>query len=165
MAKVQLTLGAEIDMLNAGELSAGLEKQSVIESQREMERLRGISYMRMPQLQGTAVAGVLLLPTGGGQQQQSAGPRDGYVWTIKRLMVTGLAAGDVVGIYADTTSSQPLWTLSAANPNSTFPTLGMVLFGGQTLIVANIGTFTSTAVINISGDVLQVPTVMIGKLA
>lgn len=160
MPKVQLQLGAALDVINADEMEAALHKQGDIEEERARARARGISVLRLPQVQGIAATGALLMGAG----QQISGPRDGFVWYIKRFFVTGLAAGDVVLIYANGVASQPLWQLTAAVPQATFGTYTMFLREGETLVVANMGTFTSTAQITLSGDVLQVPTVMLGKL-
>jgi hypothetical protein len=162
MPKVKIELGATLDTVGGDELRDILNGQRAIEEERAQARARGIAVLRLPQLQGFASAGILQLGQG---SSAGVGPRDGFIWLIKRIFVNGLATGDVVNIYADSFMSQPLWQFTFATPQATYGKFSMFLREGQTLYAQNIGTFTSTAQITISGDLLEIPTIMLGKLA
>lgn len=161
MPKVKLEVGVDIETTSPGEFDSILRTAQIDAEQRELERVRAISWGSLPQLQGVAVAGVLSL--GGGQQ--ITGPREGFVWQVRRLCVSGLATNDLIGIYLDATVKPPQWTLSAAVPQATFGKFQLTVREGQTILVANIGTFASTVQINVTGEYVAVPTVMLGKLA
>jgi hypothetical protein len=160
--RVQIELGATIDTLNADELRAAMNDQALIESEREMERLRGISVQRIPQVSVTGASP--FVSTSG---NAPSGPRDGYLWVVKRWFVTGLTSGatpDVMNIYADSTTSQPLWQLTGNTPGAVFGNFSQFLLPGQTIVIASVGTITSTAQITLSGDAISIPMVMAAKL-
>lgn len=163
MAKMRLELGAEIDIMSPDDMDGLMEKQRAIEDARERTRFAGMSWSKLPKLQGTASGGVLLL----GQGANVAGPRDGYIWALRRIVISGLTSGstpDIVNMYADTPQSDVLWQFNGNNFGYTFGKFEMTLLGGQTLIFQSVGTFAATGQITVSGEYIQVPTVMIGKL-
>ena len=161
MAKVKLDMGVTLETTSPEEFDSILRRTQIDAEEREIARARAISWIRLPVLQGTATAGTLRLGSG----QQITGPRDGFLWQIRRLCVQGLATGDVIGIYWDDFGKPPEWTLTAAVPQATFGKYQLTMREGTTMLAANIGTFTSTAQINIVGEVIELPTVMLGKLA
>lgn len=159
MAKVKLELGATMDFLSPDDFSRILDEARVKAEETALAQARGKTWFRFPKLQGSASGGVLSL----GTQQFPVGPKDGFVWQIRRLCVSGLATGDVVGMYVNTTQDPPEWTFSAAIPNATFSKSQMTIREGGIVFFQNIGTFTSTAQINVVGEVVEIPTIMIGK--
>ena len=161
MARVKLALDATLETTSPDEFESILRKAQIEAEEREISRARAIAWIRLPVLQGAAVAGQLRL----GQAQQIVGPRDGFLWQIRRLCVQGLATNDQVGIYWDDFGKPPEWTLTAAVPQAAFGKYQLTMREGQTMLIANIGTFTSTAQINVVGEVIELPTVMLGKLA
>jgi hypothetical protein len=163
MAKVKLDMGVTLDLVSPDEMMSITRRAQVEAEERELARARGITPMKLPQLQGTPANGALLM----GQGQNSCGPRDGFSWVIKRLAVTGLTAGptpDAVRIYADSPSSQPLWEINGNVWIYTFGKFELTLLGGQTLVAASFGTFLATGTVTLSGELIEVPTVMLGKL-
>lgn len=185
MPKVKLDVGATVDFLNKDELDHALEKNHARAEAMERERLSGIKYIRGPRVQGTvyngtingsstAVAGTLYATLGG----PPWGPLMGYSWSIRRIAIGGLANvngtnPDVVGIYRNTNTGPPMAQLTANAPSVTFPTLGLVVHGGDSLILGHIpnqvssNTYGTLAATYIAADfdIIEVPTEMLGKLA
>ena len=185
MPKVKLDVGATVDFLNADELHGVLAEHRAAAEAAEYEKLKGVKYIRAPRLQGTvyngtingsstAVTGTLYATLGG----PPWGPLMGYSWSIRRIAIGGLANvngtnPDVVGIYRNTNTSPPMAQLTANSPSVTFPTLGLVVHGGDSIVLGHIpnqvssntyGTLASTY-IAADFDIIEVPTEMLGKLA
>lgn len=163
MAKVKLDFGAELDVLTQRELDDSLSRAH---GRAAYAMLRGIRYRRLPQLTGEAASGVLVLGATGGQV--IAGPESGLAWSLRRIYVNGLTAGatpDVVALYRNGTAGQPIWQISGDVPQQTFGRLEAVLQGGETLIVASLGTFAATGPITVSGELIEIPSEMLAKLA
>lgn len=161
MARVKLALDATLETTSPDEFETILRRAQIDAEERELARARAIAWIRLPVLQGLASGGVLRI----GQNQQITGPRDGFLWQIRRLCVQGLATNDQVGIYWDDFGKPPEWILTAANPQAAFGKYQLTMREGTTMLVGNIGTFASTAQINVVGEVIELPTVMLGKLA
>lgn len=131
------------------------------------ERWRGVKHMRLPEIQGTAAGGVLLIGTG----QQNTGPRAGFAWSIRRLSVGGLTAGgspDIVNFYFNHTAggaAVPVWQLNGNQFAQTFGRLELTMYGGDILIAASVGTFTATGQVTVTGELIECPAEMITKLA
>lgn len=184
--KVKLDVGAEIDTLTKDELDDTLDKYAKASEARERERLRGVKYIRAPRIQGTVGNGTIGsysgIPSGTGIQATIGGPpwgpQQGYAWSIRRIAVGGLANvnatnSDTVGIYRNDNTSPPIAVINASTPHVTFPTLGAVLFGGDSIVIGhvgsqvasnNFGTLASTY-IRADFDCIEVPTELLGKLA
>jgi hypothetical protein len=182
MAKVKLDIGATVDFLNKDELEDALSKNAAVGEAAEYAKIRGIKYIRAPRVQGTVYNGTI----GGssttiGTQGLGGppwGPQQGYAWSVRRIAVGGLANvgssnPDVCGIYRNNTSSPPMGVVNANQPMITFPTLGCVLLGGDSLLLGQIpnqitsntaGTLVATY-LQADFDVIEVPSEMLGKLA
>ena len=186
MPKVKLDVGATVDFLNKDELDDALSGHRAAADAIEYEKLKGVKYIRAPRIQGTVYSGTIngaasgpvtgtALATLGGPPW---GPLQGYSWSIRRIAVGGLANvngtnPDVVGIYRNSNSAPPMAQVTANNPSVTFPTLGLVVHGGDSLMLGHIpnqinsntyGTLVGTY-IAADFDVIEVPTEMLGKLA
>lgn len=187
MAKVKLDVGAEVDFLNKGELDDSLRKANEERARGELlERVRGIKYIRPPQIQGTVYNGTINgsasspAGTAGNAVLGGApwGPQSGYAWSIRRIAIGGLANTngtnpDTVGVYRNNNNQPPIGMITANTPSITFPTLGAVLLGGDSIVLGHIGsqvasnnygTLVSTF-IRADFDVIEVPMEMLGKLA
>lgn len=165
MSKVKLQAGVELDLLNKGELQDALQKQADADL---VARLRGVKHMRLPEtLTGTAASSKLSID--GNQSVPPLGPRQGYVWSIRRLVISGLTTGatpDVVNVYKGAPGAGvPLWQFNGNNFGYTFGRLELTLYGGETLSFQSVGTFNATGQIAIGGELLEVPAELIGKLA
>lgn len=125
------------------------------------EVVRGIKYIRMPLLTGTASGGVLTI----GQGNTITAPEQGYAWSFKRLAVSGLTTGtspDIVNLYRGDNLINPVWQFNGNNFAYTFGKLDMVLLAGENFVLN--GTITSTSQITLTGDAIEVPQEMLGKL-
>lgn len=186
MPKVKLDVGATVDFLNKDELDEALTENQSRAVTLEAERLKGIKYIRAPRIQGTVYSGTIngaasgpvtgtALATLGGPPW---GPLQGYSWSIRRIAIGGLANvngtnPDVVGIYRNTNTAPPMCQITSNNPMITFPTLGLVIHGGDSLMLGHIpnqissNTYGTLAATYIAADfdVIEVPTEMLGKLA
>jgi len=161
MTAFSLAAGASIDILTQKELDDSLGRANDAAAR---AFVRGIKWMRLPQLRGIPSASAVTI----GQQGDSAGPASGYAWTIRRLAVSGLTAGstpDVIAFYRNGTTTEPVWQVTGTLPFVTFGRLELVLLGGDTLVAGNVGTLAATGTITLSGELVEVPQEMLGKLA
>ena len=166
MAKVKLSAGAEIDLLSPAEFRDGLASDAEL---REIAALAGIRYM--PDLQfliGKAASSAISLGVDKGNP--FVGPESGFIWSLSRLVVTGLQSGatpDTVIIQKNTTSTAAptFWEFDGNHSGATFGKLQLVLNGGDSLCLINSGTFNSTSTIILTGSAIEVPAQLAGKLA
>ena len=97
MAKVKLELGAELDLLNKGEMGDLLAHHDDWQRQAAY----GLRHQDLPRMYGTPDDGSLLL--GADQPDQPfCGPNSGWFWAVSRISVDGLVSGDAVKVYKDT---------------------------------------------------------------
>jgi hypothetical protein len=142
------------------------------EAMRESHRiaLEGIKYFRLPRLYATPAAGTVVLGeawSGQSYTGQRTGPNESYVWSIRRLACNGLGTGnspDILNIYRNGFSSDPVWQLNGNNWGYSFGPTELLLYPGERLIAHSLGSLVSTAQITLSGDAIEVPQAMIGKL-
>jgi len=150
-----LEIGSEWNMLDSDELDAVLSKHY---QQWLQNAARSVKYSRFGPA-GTAVASSAVTFDGSGNAQNTAiGPRDGFVWSIKRLAVSGLATGttpDVVNLYRNKPSGTAIWQFNGNNFAYTFGKGEMILLPGETLSFASSGTLAATGQITITGDYVQ----------
>jgi hypothetical protein len=164
MPSVKLHAGVELENLSAGEVRSEIDRAFDIQLR---EQYRGIKWMRLPEvLQGKASGGVLLLNS---QTAETVGPRQGYIWSVRALIVDGLTSGatpDVVNIYRNdnNVSGPPLWQLNGNSFGATFGKMERTMMSGDFFVIASVGTFAATGTIRLSGEVLEVPAEMVGKL-
>jgi hypothetical protein len=161
MARVKLDFGAEIDVLNKDEL----DRSMTAFEQREAERWRAIKGMDLPQtVRGTASGSALTL---GETTGLVMGPRPGYVWSVRRLVVTGLTSGatpDQVNLYKGTAAGAIEWNFNGNNFGYTFGKGQITFRGGETFCLASVGTFNSTAEIILSGSIVEAPAELEAKV-
>lgn len=161
MAEFTLDFGAKVDLLTKGEVDSSLahSNEAMIAAQ-----LRGIKHLRLPRLRGAVSGSAVTL----GILPPQSGPDQGYLWSIIRLTVNGLASGttpDTLGFYRSGTSGDFLWALNGNTPYTGFGRGVLTLDGGDTLVAANIGNLAATGMITVSGEAWEVPAEMTGKLA
>ena len=158
--KIKLDFGTEIDILTQKELDDSLSRANDAAAR---AYLRGVDHKSLPELRGQAASGSLVM----GQEGDTIGPRQGYVWSIMRLVVTGLTSGsspDVVNLYYGSTSNTAKWQFNGNNFGYTFGRGSLVVKPGQTLVLGSVGTFAATGTITLSGEMWEVPSEMAGKL-
>lgn len=136
----------------------------------ELDVLSGIKYFRLPRLYATPANGTVILgETWAGQPYtgQVTGPSQGYVWSIRRLTANGLGTGtspDLLNIYRNGIHSDPMWQLNGNNWGYSFGPTEMLLLPGEKLIASSLGSLVSTAQVTLTGDAIEVPQAMLGKL-
>lgn len=174
MPKVKLDVGATIDFLNKDELDGIMGKYHREAQEIERAKLTGIKWMRLPRLYATPASGTVVLGevwSANGTAQpytdQIAGPNQGYVWSVRRLSVSGLGTGnspDLLNIYRNGVRADPVWQLNGNSFAYTFGKGEFLLYPDERVIAASVGSMVSTTQIVLSGDLVQVPAEMTGKL-
>lgn len=159
--KTTFDIGAPFETLTQGELRDELTR---VEQERIRQYARGIKYMRFGPVAVTIASNAFSID---GTSLPDMGPRDGFIWSIRRILVTGLATGatpDVVNLYRNKPSGIPVWQLNGNTFGTTFGKTELLLLGGETLSIANSGSITATGQVTLSGDALEVPAEEIVKL-
>lgn len=160
MGATKLELGSTITTLDRDELRAELAFST---QERERQLARGAKYLRFPPLSGDVAFGALAIDG----SAEGIGPREGFLWTIRRITVTGLIAGvtpDAVNLFRNSPTGIPVWQFNGNSPFQTFGKLELVLLGGETLSLANAGVMTATGTVTISGDYMEVSAEQVFKL-
>jgi hypothetical protein len=165
MSTIKLHAGAELHNMSPEEFR-GIVKA---ENTQLRSGLRAIKPSFIPRIMnGVAAGGVLTI----GQQAPSGpfGPAQGQMWSIRRLVVSGLTAGatpDVVALYYDDSFTVAQWTF--------FGSLGgyqykwgrgeITMQPGHVMIFRNVGAFAATGTVQISGQYDILPAEESGRLA
>jgi len=132
--------------------------------------LDGIKYFRMPALYATPASGTVVLGqswSGQSYTGQIIKPNEGYCWSIRRLSCNGLGTGtspDILNIYRNGTQSNPVWQLNGNNWGYSFGPTELLLLPSEQLVAASVGSMTATSQVTLTGDAIEVPMAMIGKL-
>jgi hypothetical protein len=159
--QTQFDIGAKADILAPHEHRQNLKHAF---DNYLIERYRGIKHMRLPTMTAIAASSTLAMPSNG----VTCGPRDGFIWSLRRLVFSGLTAGaspDIVNLYFNNAEGSPVWQLNGNSFGATFGRLELTMYGGDQLMVTSLGTFASTSVVTLTGELLECPAEMIGKLA
>jgi hypothetical protein len=164
MPSVHLQGGMKLEIPNREENRADV---AAVMDARELVQARGVKWMRLPVITGTASSSTLTLDESHGAP--IVGPEGGYAWSLRRIVIDGMTSGttpDVVNMYRNSTGvgSPPLWQFNGNNFGYTFGRLEMVLNGGDTLKFLSVGTFAATGLIRVSGELVEVPAEMLWKL-
>jgi hypothetical protein len=151
--------GAKFESLNRDELHGALSANTASWFK---EMSRGLKHMIMPPMIATPANSAVVFPPVGGEE---VGPNPGFVWAIQRLSVSGLASGDVVGIYRNNgTSFNFVAQLTQANPFVYFGDKGFILRDSDNLYLANIGTLSATAALTVTGEFIECAEIDIWKI-
>lgn len=148
-----LSVGSTLDVLTKRELRESLDDHA---QHLVMNFARGVKFLRFGPWSATIASNAFSFD---GSQTSGTGPREGFVWTIKRLVVTGLATGttpDIVNFYRGApTGAVPLWQLNGNSFAATFGKGDLLLLPGEYLSFKNVGSTTATGNVSIAGDVLE----------
>jgi hypothetical protein len=94
-----------------------------------------------------------------------AGPRAGFVWSVRRLSVGQLGTGDVLSVYRNPAGpTRYVGALTATSTTYKPGSGGLILHGGQSLEVTGTGLTTTAASLVITGEAYECPEFMIWKL-
>jgi hypothetical protein len=165
MSTVKLRAGAEIHTTSPEEMRAIVQEENAF----LRAGLRGIKPAFIPRIMnGVAAGGVLTI----GQQAPSGpfGPTQGQMWSIRRLMVTGLTAGatpDVVALYYDDSFTVQQWLFYGTLGGYTYKwgRGEVTMQPGHVMIFRSVGAFAATGTIQVSGQYDILPAEESGRLA
>ena len=158
--KSTLELGSHIDTLDRSELR---DELAVHAQDRFRQFARGVKYLRFGPFGTHAVSSAFAIDG----TQLGIGPREGFLWSIRRITVFGLVGGttpDTALLYRNQAAGIPIWQFTGNSQFATFGKMEIALLGGETLSLASSGTIASTGLISISGDYMEVPAEEVFKL-
>lgn len=154
-----------LDQLTAlGKLMREAQQEFFIERSREMERLRGVKIVRLPLLTATGTNPLNILPDQSQQFGGPQGPAEGYVWSLKHLVIEGMTRGGTPDVLQVTRQGRIIWELNGNQYAQTWGRGEIMLNGGEFLGYQSVGTFAATGKIIIHGLAWEVPGPEIGKL-
>jgi hypothetical protein len=155
MAEIELRAGAKINLLNKEELD-----QSLGNFMQPLGSLRATDGIRLPVLIKAAANPFTM---GGDSGTLVQGPDQGYVWSLRHLVVEGLTTGatpDVVNILS---RNRVIWQLNGNQFAQTFGRGEIIIRSGETIGYQSVGTFAATGQIIAHGLAEQVPQELEGR--
>lgn len=153
--KFKINAGVDIETTTPAEVAGMLDS-----SQQSWfaEMARGLKHFEFV-LTGAVVGGVVDMA------DLDAGPRQGFVWAVRRLSVDRLNTADVLSVYrAPAAPSRFVDVLTASRPSIKPASTGLVLHGGQSLQVTGTGLITEAVELVVTGEAVECPEFMIWKL-
>lgn len=160
MVDIQANLALKLDGLQKSTEDVG--KQVRDQTAWMMERYRGETFIRMPIVQATGTASLTM---GGDASSPIVAPDQGFVWSVRHLVIEGMTAGstpDVMNIRRGSATGQIVWQLNGNQFAQTWGRGEIILKAGETLFYQAVGTFTSTSLIKAYGSAQQLPGERIG---
>lgn len=168
--KVQLALGAELDILTKKELGEELRAAHQRWQQQVHAWELGKKHQGLPVARGVADgSGHLTLGSTTDPDQVYLGPREGFVWQVVRVSVGIMASSDVLAIYKGEPGNGHFVAELGGGPGGGVftPSRGLLLKPGDYLVLSTqglSGSLTAGTSYAVSGEVYQVPAEMVGKL-
>lgn len=153
--KFKINAGVDIETATPGEIGTMLDSQ---QQSWFAEMARGLKHFEF-MITGAVDAGTVDMV------DLETGPRQGFVWAVRRLSVDQLADGDVLSVYRQ--PAGPLRfvdVLTASRPSIKPAATGLVLHGGQSLEVTGTGLTTTATELVVTGEAVEAPEFMIWKL-
>jgi len=162
MAEQIIQAGKKIDAVTRKELddALGAHLRSWV-----AETARGGRFVRFS---ATGLVANQNVTIGGPSSIYQVGPGPGFIWDVRRIHVDGLTDTDNMAIYVNDVSSTGIVTSNKDTSQSknrlwTFDRQ-LILYPGDTLIIANTSNVTATGVITLSGQALELPVGLAWKL-
>jgi hypothetical protein len=149
--KTKIAAGAEIETLTPQELQTRLD---LYIRDWYQEKARGVLTMRFDST-ATVAGAALTIPA---TAQPAIGPKDGFAWTVQSMRVQGLSSGDTLTIFRNS-SQVPgnfVGQLTAAAPAVSFGSKGLILHGGEKLVVIG-ASLMAGGDITVNGEGIEVP--------
>lgn len=157
--KATFKVGGEIDFLSPKEFNEGLA--AAARSWRS-ELARGGQFKRIMLIGDTDGAGVLLM--GGDSDAQNTGPEQGFMWSVRRLYVYGLADGDQLECFINSSQrADAVAPFTFLAPYKGFHPSELVLKPSDRLVFAGTGLPVSTRIV-VTGSMKEVPEFMAWSL-
>lgn len=166
--KFKLDFGADIELLTRDELGGELRAAEHRWDLLWRTRLAGLRHMPIPVARGTSDgSGDITLGQTSDPDQPYLGPREGYAWRVVRVSVAILGANDQIALYrGDVGKARFVDLLTGTSPAFT-ASHAVVLHPGDHLVVSTsqiAGSVTANTEVVVSGEVVEAPAEMIGKL-
>jgi hypothetical protein len=156
MAHFKITANADIDLLTKEEVAEVLSGWMA-------EIARGVRFRNFSG-QTVLAGGVYTIGLSG---QDPIGPREGFLWSVVRISVSGAgvaAAGtDLYSVFDSEVSPSKL-VASGLTRGKEWNTGGFVLDGGSQLVVSGVGTGTAGAPVVVAGQAIEIPVQLAWRL-
>lgn len=153
--KTKIQAGAELDLLNKDELK---EVMKTVTKDWFAQVSRGDRYTRFSA--SATTAGNAFVIDGSQHIYQRLGPAEGFVWSVQRLAVHGLAAADraLVELYLNDDGPSSIVHPSLAGGYVDFGQTQLVMYPGDTLLVKGTGlAATDGTVVTIGAQARELP--------
>jgi hypothetical protein len=151
--------GAVIESVTEAELQGHLNHTI---AQLFQEQARGVTPFRFDHTDtvGSVTSGAVRLPAIGEQEE---GPRAGFLWQIGSIRWSGLATGDVLNVFRNSTDPRNfIGFMTFANPVFTFQKLTFFK-GGEKIIVTG-ASLTATGDVTVNGEGVEASELDLFKL-
>lgn len=150
MPKAKLSAGAEIETISKSEMHEALHAANKSWFQ---EIARGDTYRRVSS-DDTIAAGAITI--GGADQRELIGPKEGFVWSVKRITYKLSVGTERLGLYINDQSNRN--AVNEALPfYYGFGSDELVLYGGESLLLTNTTALTSVGQVVVSMQVRELP--------
>jgi hypothetical protein len=155
-------IGGRLDKILAAIEGSNARQLALIS---EREKLRTIKGIRLPLVRGVASGSALTLggDTNTTAGQAPVGPDLGFVWSIRHLVIEGMATGATPDTLNVLRNNRIIWQLNGNQFAQTWGRGEILLHSGETLQYQSVGAFNSTAQIIVHGLAEQVAAEQIGK--
>lgn len=146
--KFKIQAGGTIDVATRSEVREEIE---AVKSSWFAEVAKGGRFVRFSVEQDPVAGGLLL----GEYANERIGPRDGFVWSLKRLALTGYdPTTDALRLYAGSVSDSAT-IVPKLDAFHTFADNAVVLYPGDRLVIA--GTLTGIQRVWVTGQAEELP--------
>jgi len=151
----EIKAGGKFNVLTPKEFTDGLSE--AMKSWRA-EMARGGVFKQLQLSASTNSSGDLVI--GGDLVEQGAGPGPGFMWSVRRLYVYGMADGDTVTVYVnDANPRSAVCPIPQTSPYRGFHPNELVLKSSDRLVIAGTSLPVSTEIV-VTGAVKEVPEFM-----
>lgn len=146
--KVKLQANAELDLITQAEV-----REILVGWQAELSR--GVRFRNFSSRTGQAADWLL----GGDVPDNNSdplGPKEGFVWSVSRLVVTGIVNGtDLYSVYRSVVQPASAVAVRLTNDKVWEPGV-FVLQGGERLALSGVSTGTDPSIV-VAGQVIELP--------
>ena len=125
------------------------------------EIARGTRFRHPGALANADAGGLLTLPP----QNNPLGPLEGFVWSVSAATVLGLTAAQVLNLYVnDVTGLMAKGTFTATANTVVFGDRGLVLNGGDRLVLNSPAVLTANGAYSVALEVTELPVQLASRL-
>lgn len=149
MPKYKMAAGKEFETLNKSELHDVLK---TVTQDWFNQVGRGDRYRRISAA-GAVAGGAVSI--GGPDQSDTLGPKDGFVWDVRRLAVSTLGASDTLQVFLNDNGPSSL-VHPAMGGFLPFDNAVLVMYPGDALLFTGTG-LTAVGTLTVTGQVREIP--------